>query len=297
MQALILQHTRQFRFLSLFLLAIIVIFYLALPPAGFPTGKQIEIISGSGLAEIGEYLVDERLIKSATLFRLWVRLVGAETSLQAGDYWFEERLPAWVVISRLTHGRFVAEPIRVTIPEGLNVQQLSSLLVEKLAHLDDPERLEEMIGAQLGELMPDTYFWPPEISTERVIELMRTNFARQTRSLRAAAILQGRSWDDVLVMASLVEEEASDPADRRLIAGLLWKRLDDGMRLQVDVAPETYERDGLPAQAIANISLDALDATVYPRSSDFWYYISDENGTTHYAETFEKHKQNIVEYL
>ncbi len=284
------------------LLIAILLYCFALSPRSFPLNKSVSVNPGSSLLEISENLAEQEIIKSPFIFRSLVRLAGAADKLQAGDYWFERRLTVWSVAARLARGQFVAKPIKVTIPEGLNAKQLGSLLSEKFPHLAEPaqgdeSRWSDLLSERLGELMPDTYFWPPEIALERLLETMRANFARQTRDLRAAAVLRGRAWSDILVLASLVEEEVSDPADRRLVAGLLWKRLDTGMRLQVDVAPETYEREGLPAQPIANISLDALEAVVYPEESEFWYYISSPDGVTHYAETFEEHKQNIRKYL
>jgi UPF0755 protein len=120
-------------------------------------------------------------------------------------------------------------------------------------------------------------------------------------------------------MASLVEEETRTPADRRLVAGILWKRIKLGMPLQVDAVfpyingKNTYEvtaRDlkidspyntylypGLPIAPIANPGLDSIKAAIEPAESPYLYYLSDRAGAMHYAKTFEEHKRNRELYL
>jgi UPF0755 protein len=65
----------------------------------------------------------------------------------------------------------------------------------------------------------------------------------------------------------------------------------------VDVEPGTYEYTGLPPAPITNPGLDAIRAVLEPTASDYWFYLSAEDGTTYYAETFTAHKQNIQKYL
>ncbi|MCC6290611.1 endolytic transglycosylase MltG [Candidatus Nomurabacteria bacterium] len=268
-----------------------VFFAITSAPAGFPVNKQITITEGATSSQIADLLQTEKVIKSAALFRFLLRVGGGERGVQAGDYWFGEPLFSWRVIGRLVRGQFVLQPVKLTILEGSSVAQIEKAIFDKL-----PALLGSKVG-NLGEIFPDTYFVPPQISFDKLMEMARRNFMRQTASLRAKTLLTGRTWNDIVVMASIIEEEASDESDRRMIAGVLWKRLDIGMPLQVDVAPETYKRVGLPDQAIVNPGLDAIDAAVHPTESEFWYYLADETGKTHYAATFDEHKENKIKYL
>lgn len=120
-------------------------------------------------------------------------------------------------------------------------------------------------------------------------------------------------------MASLLEEEARTTETRKMVSGILWKRLSAGMPLQVDaVFPyiigkntfeitlkdlefdspyNTYKYKGLPPGPISNPGKDSILAAIYPTKSDYWFYLSDKNGLMHYAITFDEHKINKAKYL
>ncbi len=119
--------------------------------------------------------------------------------------------------------------------------------------------------------------------------------------------------------ASILEREAKLPADKRIVAGILYNRLKLGMALQVDAAfgyvhgidgytptaadlasnspYNTYRFPGLPPTPISNPGLDSLLAAVTPTKTNYLYYITGTDGTMHYATTFAQHKANIVKYL
>ena len=120
-------------------------------------------------------------------------------------------------------------------------------------------------------------------------------------------------------MASILEEEARSFEDKQIVAGILWKRLDNDMALQVD-APfvyllgkgsadltlddlktdspyNTYLYRGLTPTPISNPGLESLRAAVEPIASEHLFYLSDADGVMHYAEDFEQHKRNKELYL
>ncbi len=120
-------------------------------------------------------------------------------------------------------------------------------------------------------------------------------------------------------MASILEDEANTLEDKRIIAGILWKRLKLKMPLQVDSTLRyttgkssgeltkadlsannpynTYVNKGLPPTPISNPGLDSIRAAITPTNTSYLYFLSDKNGNMHYAETFEEHKQNRINYL
>lgn len=276
--------------------ALILFVWLIQPPDDFPVKKQISINEGDNLSAISEQLGANAAVKTPLLFNLLVRISGGSGQIKAGDYWFETRLNAWTVARRLVNGQFVLHPVKVTIPEGSTPAQVSKILRVKFTTLD-ADKLLALLSVRPAEIFPDTYFLPPELTAEKLVATFQKNFRRQTASLYGEVLLSGRRWEDILVMASLVEEEASNGATRAMIAGILWKRLDAKMPLQVDVARETYTARGLPKQAIVNPGLAAISAVIHPTKSDYWYYLSDKTGATHYAVTFAEHKQNKLKYL
>lgn len=142
-----------------------------------------------------------------------------------------------------------------------------------------------------------------------MIEKLTDNFYQKT----------GSTSPEIIIMASLLEKEAKTEQDRKIISGILWKRLDVGMPLQVDASLNyingktsaemtqkdlnqdspynTYKYKGLPLTPICNPGLDAISVALNPISSPYWYYLSDKNGIIHFAKTFEEHKENKFKYL
>lgn len=171
-----------------------------------------------------------------------------------------------------------------------------------------------------GYLFPDTYFFPPNITPEGVVTMILRNFDKKIDSgLRQKISQSGYGVFEILTMASLLEKEASNFNDRQLIAGVLWKRLKDNMLLQVD-APfvyvidkntfslskkdlqmdspyNTYRYKGLPLGPIANPGLDSIKAAVFPKESEYWYYLSDQEGNIHFSQTLKEHKEKKAKYL
>jgi UPF0755 protein len=100
-------------------------------------------------------------------------------------------------------------------------------------------------------------------------------------------------------MASLLEKEAQTIEDKKIISGILWKRLSADMLLQVDASLDydTYSYKGLPLAPICNPGIDSIQASLNPVDSPYWYYLSDKNSNIHYSKTFEEHKINKAKYL
>ena len=203
------------------------------------------------------------------------RVTGRADDLKAGRYIFTQPIPLWEVVTRMAKGEYGTKVRKVTIPEGSSNAEISKIVGVSLGH------------SYQGYLFPDTYFFDQYSTDDEIRAIMMANFQ--------AKVIPPISFGD-LILASLVEEEASSTLDRKLIAGILEKRLKLGMPLQVDVALETYDRIGLPDEPIVNPGLDAIDAVRNPTSSKYLYYLSDKEGITHYAVTFEEHKRNRERY-
>ena len=124
---------------------------------------------------------------------------------------------------------------------------------------------------------------------------------------------------EILILASIIEREARSEESMRIVSGILQNRLAIGMALQADASIEyvlnkplnelvpedleidtpynTYLYPGLPPTPIGNPGLMAIDAVLTPIESDYFYYITDDSGEFHYAETYDAHRRNIAEYL
>lgn len=177
--------------------------------------------------------------------------------------------------------------VRVTIPEGYTAKDIASRF-NRFKNFDKDIFLGITQGKE-GYLFPDTYFLTGQETETEVVEKMESNFINKVGDIKK----------DILIMASILEKEAKTEEDKKIISGILWKRLDAGMLLQVDASLDynTYSYQGLPSEPICNSGLDSIQAALHPVDSPYWYYLSDKNGNIHYAKTFEEHKINKEKYL
>ncbi|MDO8579700.1 MAG: endolytic transglycosylase MltG, partial [bacterium] len=222
---------------------------------------------------------------------------------------------------RFSHSRYDLKNIRITIPEGFNSAEIAELFSKekKFTHFDAKEFVS-LVAKYEGYLFPDTYLFLPNITADDVMDIMLSNYQKRIETLAGEIKAFGRPVKDVINMASIIEEEARTAETREIIAGILWKRFDQGMPLQVDSAfvfvngkkrssdltledlkidspYNTYVNRGLPPTPISNPGLDAIRDTVHPIATKYYFYLSDDEGNMHYAVTHDEHVANKEKYL
>jgi UPF0755 protein len=303
-------------FLLILAAAFVAVWWVVLPPAGFPAGIVVEIKPGATITEAASTLENVGVVRSELALRYFVSHTGA--AIKAGRYQFAVALPVQAIARRLVAGEYGIKPLSITFPEGFTVQKMADRLAHDLPDFDKQAFLQLALPYQ-GYLWPDTYYLEPTATPDEVVEKLRTTFITKTNSLKSAITKSGHSLSEIITMASLVEEEASTDKDRRLIAGILWKRLAAGMPLQVDASLtyalgrsthdltvddlksdspyNTYQSPGLPPAPISNPGLAAIKAVLEPTDSAYFYYLADQYGVTHYAETLAEHNENKATYL
>ncbi|TSC57806.1 MAG: UPF0755 protein [Candidatus Peregrinibacteria bacterium Greene0416_62] len=312
----------------------------SLRPADFGNNDRVSvrIEAGTSTRGIAEVLHDRGVLRSPLAFRIHTRLLGADASLQAGTFILHSGMTQGEIIEALQSGK--ALEIAVTIPEGFTVTDIDALLVKKnlsatgaflrctqecdlqeFAFLPLSDGFAPRGGKVEGYLFPDTYFVSVEsFSPEAFLHRLLTNFRMKViDELGGEVGLSGRSFHEILAMASLIEEEAITDAERPVISGILWKRFDDGRGLGVDATIRyilqkpsstitagdlnvdspynTRKFRGLPPGPIANSGRRSIEAALRPTDSSYWYYLHDRNGKIHYAVTNEEHNLNRIEYL
>lgn len=273
--------------LMLFLLALIGVFV----PVDKKSSQEIvfSIKRGEGGREIGYHLQMRGIIRSGPFFRLYVLTAGNSFKLQAGDYLVSRSLSLFDIARKFTMGDVIQE--KLTIVEGWNIKDIENYLAQKGRNIAISPDLE-------GYLFPDTYHVANNASADNIIAMMRANFEQKFDSkLRQEILLQGKTIAQIVTMASLLEKEVKTPEDKKIVAGILWKRLSIGMALQVDAKPNTYKERGLPAKPIANPGLESIRAALYPHDSPYWYYLSTPEGKTIFSKTLEEHNIAKARYL
>lgn len=287
-------------------------------PLDFPAGSIARVEKGDALTEISRSLKEHHIIRSEIAFQFFTILFAGDRRVISGDYYFESKEPVYDVAYRVAHGRYGLSAVKITIPEGTTVYEMMKVLGEKLPYFN-AEEFMNLAKDKEGYLFPDTYFFFPNAKADEIVKLMSDNFTKKINSIKNEIAASGRKLPDIIIMASIIEKEANKDDDRRIVSGILWKRMKSGMALQVDApflyVKETAEREvtlddlkikspyntythrGLTPTPIGNPGLAAIDAAAKPVTSPFFFYLYDRNGMIHYAKTFEEHKKNKELYL
>lgn len=292
--------------------------------------QTVLIEQGMGLGDIAQLLEDEGLISNDFYFTIYGIINGNKQKMQAGEY---ELAPNMSVkkIAAIIAGGNVKGFVRVTIPEGFRMEQIAKRLaqnevVETEAEFLSASRISTAAAYDIyrynfllamnansleGLLFPDTYEFQKDSSAGKVLDKFLGNFERKVADLPA-------NYND-LIMASLLEREVQTEEDMKLVAGVLYNRLQLGMPLQVDAtlayitgkktgeltnsdkeidSPfNTYMHRGLPIAPIANPGLKAISAALNPTPTNYLYYLNAPDGTTYFAETLDEHNKNKAKYL
>lgn len=202
-----------------------------------------------------------------------------------------------------------------TADEFLATAQNTALLGEYGFEISDPENRSFVLE---GYLFPDTYdFYVGEGSEAAARRFLKNSQKKLGDGIKAKCAEIGYTLDEVLALASIIQEEAGDPADMGMVSSVLHNRLasDAFPKLQCDAAtfylrdsvkpyvtPErydflselygTYICEGLPEGPITNSGIDAVNAALNPEKSDYYYFITDSENVYHYAETYKEHLSN-----
>ena len=264
------------------------------PSRNFPTDSIITVPAGSGLYSLSQMLEERNVISSPFWFRNIAILLGGERAMKAGEYYFSQPQNSIYLAWRIVRGKYEIETLKITIPEGFTVEKISDLFGPNFIFFDN--RLF-VVSAPEGYLFPDTYFIPVTATASSTIKLLRDNFLRKIFPIMPEVEMSGKSLEDIIIIASLIEGEANNQEDREMVSNVLWKRLKMGMPLQVDVELKTYEFQGLPEKPINNPGLASIKAAIYPTTTPYLYYLTGHDDKMHYAKTFDEHKNNISKYL
>ncbi|HCR35502.1 hypothetical protein A2130_01735 [Candidatus Woesebacteria bacterium GWC2_33_12] len=264
------------------------------------------ITKGSSVAQIGNKLESSGLLRSGIVFKFYVQLTNSQSKIQAGEFQLSPNLSLVQILDQLKKG---PKEIWVTIPEGLRREEVAIKFAKTLGK--DNEFIKEFLTLTAGKegyLFPDTYLFPKFATATQIVNKLTLTFERKI----------GDITFEQVIMASLLERETFSDSEKPIVAGVLYKRLENDWPLQVDATLQyikgdwkpvysidkeikspfnTYKNLGLPPSPIASAGLTSLEAAKNPESSDYWYYIHDDKGTIHFAKTLEEHNVNIQKYL
>ena len=287
-------------------------------PSDFSSPITIRIEEGTSVREITEILEEVNVVRSNTFLYLLVTMLFEPTAIKASTYVFEEPLTAYKVAERLVLGDFDTNLLRITHIEGERVSHLAETADELLPDFNKDRFILEATPLE-GKLFPETYFVPEDFDDIELLDLLLSTFNSIIAEYQAHIDTSSFTTDEVLVLASIIEREANTKESKRMVSGILQNRLRIGMPLQADASIEyildkplneltpqdleidspynTYLNVGLPPTPIGNPGREAIEAVLYPENTEYYYYITDEDGVFHYAQNYNQHLVNIERYL
>lgn len=304
------------------------------PSSDSPEEVVVEIPKGASVTKIATLMEQNGLVRDATLFRYYVRARDRQGDLRAGEFRLRKNLTPSELLDTLVKGEIVLH--KLTVPEGLTAREIAAIVqtsglgaaVEFEALTNDAafarglgvpaDRLE-------GYLYPDTYNFAKGIGARGIAEAMVKRFQEVwTPELQARAKTHGLDAHEAVILASIVEKETGDPAERGIIAGVFYNRLKKGMKLETDPTiiygmtqmgtyagnirrPDirdpknlwnTYVIKGLPPTPIANPGGDALRAVAYPNTHDWLFFVAKGPGSKEhvFTATYKEHLAAVKKY-
>jgi UPF0755 protein len=313
-------------------------------PAQSFKAVTVEIKKGQGVSEIASNLERAGAVNSEFLFKLYVALNNLQRNLQAGTY----EIPAGTSIATLTQMLQLGLNDRtVTFIEGWRVEEFAYRASTQLENIDYT-KLVMIAKPYEGYLFPDTYLFNAEIQEEQLLDILMKNFEKKTSNILTQDNLDkaGLTLEQTMIFASILEREIYKDEDMPIVAGILIKRWNEGMKIDADattqyaviaqrygctelieetqdVCPNVEDIGeinwwpnnltvtelestnpyntrgvvGLPPTPIANPGLKAIEAVINHVPSEYYYYLTDKDDTTHYARTLQEHNQNVQRFL
>lgn len=290
---------------------------LFFPMWQFPAGEIITIKPETTTHEIGVLLSEKKVIYSAKGFTALSNLFVAPGAFQSGKYLFDRPISVVGVITRLVRGEFGVPQKSIRVLPGMSVYEIADLFAKELPGFDR-DFFITLASPYEGYLFPGNYYLFEGTTPQEALQLLRSKFQTAYATL-AEKYTPEYSERDIVIMASILQREAYDTADARVISGILWKRLSKGMALQVDATVaygldkpggklttkdlgidtpyNTYTNKGLPVGPIGNPGNKMLRAAMDPEESPYLFYLHAHGRQVYYARTGTEHVANQKKYL
>lgn len=296
--------------------------------------SEFTIKAGQSPQSVAESLEDSGIIRSAFWFRYYLKKEKLSDKIIAGTFLLSADMNIKQIVKKISSSQVLSNEKNITIIEGWKAKQIGDYLdIETLCKSEDWLSLindnqnfdflksKPALADLEGYLFPDTYRIYENANCEDILLKMLNNFDQKLdEKMRKDIQTQGKTIFEIIVMASIIEKEVRSVEDMKIVSGIFWDRIKYGQALescaslayilgenkavysqedtQINSPYNTYRNRGLPPGPIANPGLNAIQAAIYPKYTDYNYFLTDlETGQTIWSKTFEEHKQNKSKYL
>jgi UPF0755 protein len=291
------------------------------PVSSDTTIHYVTISSGESVNQIAKQLLDAKLIRSAQAFEWYVSSHNERDKLQAGTYGFSQSQTTQAIAEAIVAGKVATDLVTILpgqrlaqvreafIKAGFTPADVDAALQAKNYRGTYPALADNPSTASVeGFLYPDSYQITATTDPSTIIgESLKEMQAHLTSDVRNGFASQGLDVYKGVTLASIVEQEVPGQSDRNQVAQVFLSRLRLGMRLGSDVtaiyaedvtnsAYDTTANSGLPPGPISTISASSLQAVAHPATTSWLYFVSGDDGTTYFAQTYAQHQANVAKY-
>jgi UPF0755 protein len=287
-----------------------------------------EIAQGKGLTQIAQELRDRALIRSVFGMKMLAKLLYDSATVKAGEYELSASMTPKEILKKLISGDIIKR--RVLVKEGATVWEIAQAL-DQAGVVTKSDFLHEVTDAGFlkkagitapsfeGYLFPETYFFSRPITSQEVIwqmfELAEKKWTEEYSNQMEALSL---TRHDILTLASMIQKESASEDEMPLVSSVFHNRMKQGMKMQCDPTViygipnfngnltkedletdhpyNTYTRYGLPIGPISNPGEKAIRAALFPRASNYLYFVGDGKGRHVFSENLKDHNQAVQEY-
>ncbi|MCX8038086.1 MAG: endolytic transglycosylase MltG [Candidatus Sumerlaeia bacterium] len=297
------------------------------PVSKRPFEAVVVVKRGASYHTIKESLHTAGLLPYPLVFDYLAWRGRATDHLKPGRYHFHSSHSPEQIYEALTRGA----PVRITVPEGWTVRQIAArLAAEDLVATADEFSSAACNPAFLarygiagptaeGYLLPETYLFDPGVSPAEILDKMAAAFAREYAAEAARPRPDSLTWHQIVTLASMIERETANDAEKPLIASVYYNRLRRGMTLNCDATLcywldkwhepltmvdlkkdfpyNTYLHKGLPPGPIACIGRKSLEAALSPATTDYLYYCQRDGNSHVFSKTYAEHEAAVRKYI
>lgn len=291
----------------------------------------VEIPEGAGSAVVADLLAENKVIKYPSVFRLCSKVGGFDGGYKPGSMTVSANMSYNDILSALTQSERNAN--RIVIPEGYTIKQIASVLSDSgicteddfyaalepsLYSYDFLQGLPDRSLKLEGYLFPATYEITPNSTARDIVTMMLERFDEVfTEEYKKRAQEMGKSIDEIVTMASVIERETNSDTERAKVAGVFYNRLNSDMKLEScatvqyilgenkpvlsveDTRTEspynTYLHTGLPIGPICSPGEECIKAALFPEDTDAFYFLLGNNGEHIFSVTYEEHQKAMEE--
>ncbi len=316
--------------LAIILFVFLFLIQIYLPNSGNSEEYEFFIKKGESVSTIANNLKEKGLIRNESLFKGYVWITKNSSNLKSGRYMLSKNLSLNDIVEMFVNAK--TQGMEITLIEGWDKQDMAEYfekkhICTKKEFLDAISDFSEDIGILMdkpenmdleGYIFPDTYKLGDDFDLNSIIKKTVLNLDKKIdEELRQEIEKQEKTVFEIITMASLIEKEVIAKEDKEIVSGILWKRLESDMPLQVDATINylsgkdviyqedlgidslynTYKYLGLPPGPICNPGLDSIIAAIYPQKTVYWYYLSKPDKTTVFSKTLKEHNIARARYI